>query len=130
LIDSFSVANDNNTNCASFGANNNATNCASFASMAAQGLGQEFLSPYLRNVGASFQHGVSFASSGSTASNSSIHGDGSESSGLFSLSVQVDQFRVFHQQSLSMYKAKKGKLITSCSYPLSLSLFALKIIAL
>jgi len=79
--------------------------------MAAEGLGLEILSPYLRDAGASFQHGVNFASSGSKACNSSIQGDGSSSDGLFSLSIQVDQFRVFRQKALSMYKSKKkGKL--------------------
>lgn len=68
---------------------------------AGQELKQELMSPYLRNVGATFRHGVNFASSGSTACNSSYIGAGSSSSGLFSLSVQTDQFRVFHQVVLS-----------------------------
>ena len=79
--------------------------------MAVEGLGQEIMSPYLQDAGVGFQHGVSFASSGSTACNSSIQGDGSSSGGLFSLSVQVDQFRIFHRQALSMYKSKKGKFL-------------------
>jgi len=89
--------------------------------MAVEGLGQEILSPYLQNAGTKFQHGVSFASSGSKACNSSIQGDGSSSSGLFSLSIQVDQFRVFRQQALSMYKSKKGKFLFNYSSLVSFS---------
>ena len=75
--------------------------------LSAQGLGHGLLSPYLRNAGVTFQRGVNFASSGSRACNSSVRGDG-DSNGLFSLSVQVDQFRVFRQEALSMNKTKKG----------------------
>ncbi|KAG0597746.1 hypothetical protein M758_12G018500 [Ceratodon purpureus] len=72
-----------------------------------QGLGQDIMSPYLRDMGTGFRHGVNFASSGSTARNSSFIFDGSNSGGLFSLSIQVDQFRVFHKQALKMYQLKK-----------------------
>ena len=65
--------------------------------LAGQELKQELMNPYLQNVGAKFKHGVNFASSGSTACNSSYTGDGSDSGGLFSLFVQADQFRAFHQ---------------------------------
>lgn len=70
------------------------------------------MSPYLRNTGATFSTGVNFASSGSTAINSSFIGDGSESQGLFSLYVQIDQFRVFHQQALSQHSQQGPKNIS------------------
>lgn len=70
-------------------------------------MGYGHIDPYLKTVGADFTHGVNFASSGSRACNSSISGDGSDNSGLFSLSVQVDQFRVFRREALSMYQKKK-----------------------
>ena len=75
-----------------------------------QELRQELMSPYLQNTGASFSNGVNFASSGSTAVNSSFVGDGSNSQGLFSLYVQVDQFRVFHQRALSQHSQQGPKL--------------------
>lgn len=75
--------------------------------MAAELMGYGHIDPYLKTVGADFRHGVNFASSGSKACNSSITGDGSNNNGLFSLSVQVDQFRVFRRQTLSVYQNKK-----------------------
>eukprot|EP00250_Pteridium_aquilinum_P004954 c15130_g1_i1 orf=177-605(+) len=54
------------------------------------GIGYGYLPPYLRSIGSNFSHGVNFASSGSTATNSTASGD--DSGGLFCLLVQVDQF--------------------------------------
>lgn len=53
--------------------------------------------PFLMSTKPNFKCGVNFASSGSTARNSTVSGDGSSSVGLFSFSVQVDQFRLFRE---------------------------------
>ncbi|GLJ04715.1 hypothetical protein SUGI_0001840 [Cryptomeria japonica] len=60
-----------------------------------QGLGYGLVDPYLRSVGSNFKHGANFASSGATLANSTAPADGSNSGGLFSLSVQIDQFGFF-----------------------------------
>ncbi|KAH9301279.1 hypothetical protein KI387_012862 [Taxus chinensis] len=71
-----------------------------------QGLGYGLVDPYLRSVGSNFKHGVNFASSGATIRNSTASADGSNSGGLFSLSVQIDQFRFFKAASLAFNNAE------------------------
>ncbi|KAI5058077.1 hypothetical protein GOP47_0026247 [Adiantum capillus-veneris] len=62
------------------------------------GLGED---PFLSSVKPNFTCGVNFASSGATARNATISGDGSSSIGLFSFSVQVDQYRLFKEDIVS-----------------------------
>lgn len=62
------------------------------------GLGQD---PFLASVNPNFTCGVNFASSGAKARNATVSGDGSSSIGLFSFSVQVDQYRLFKESVLS-----------------------------
>eukprot|EP00249_Psilotum_nudum_P032099 c47258_g1_i1 orf=287-1522(+) len=71
------------------------SNGRNFIDFVSQQLGHGLLNPFLKSVGQNFIHGVNFASAGSTAQDSSLLGDGSDSAGLFSLMVQVDQFREF-----------------------------------
>nr|ABK26578.1 unknown [Picea sitchensis] len=65
-----------------------------------QGLGYGFVDPFLKSLGSNFKHGVNFASSGATARNSTISGNGTSSLGLFSLNVQIDQFIEFKRSAL------------------------------
>ncbi|KAH7423301.1 hypothetical protein KP509_12G048400 [Ceratopteris richardii] len=58
-----------------------------------EGIGYSYLDPYLKSINGNFTNGVNFASSGSTARNSTAEGD--DSAGLFCLLVQVDQFREY-----------------------------------
>lgn len=58
------------------------------------GLGED---PFLASVKPNFTCGVNFASSGAKARNATVSGDGSSSIGLFSFSVQVDQYRLFKE---------------------------------
>lgn len=67
----------------------------------AQGLGKEFLSPYLQSVDSNFTQGANFASSGATAKSTFFISP-------FSLNIQVNQFKVFKQQ-VSMVLEKKGR---------------------
>ncbi|MCO5600283.1 hypothetical protein L7F22_054393 [Adiantum nelumboides] len=62
------------------------------------GLGED---PFLTSVNPNFTCGVNFASSGAKARNATVSGDGSFSIGLFSFSVQVDQYRLFKEDILS-----------------------------
>eukprot|EP00250_Pteridium_aquilinum_P021212 c25057_g2_i1 orf=413-1576(+) len=71
-------------------------------------LGFGFLSPFLKSCGANFTFGVNFASSGSTAQNST--NVGTNSGGLFCLLVQIDQFREYQASVLSQQKGFLGKL--------------------
>ncbi|MCO5548583.1 hypothetical protein L7F22_002043 [Adiantum nelumboides] len=66
----------------------------------AQGLGKNFLSPYLQSVDSNFTQGANFASSGATARSTFFISP-------FSLNVQVNQFKVFKQQ-VAMVLEKKG----------------------
>jgi hypothetical protein len=63
-------------------------------------LGYGLLDPYLRSIGSNFSRGVNFASSGSTARNTTVKGNGTSSSGLFSFSVQIDQYKTFKERVL------------------------------
>ncbi|KAI5070237.1 hypothetical protein GOP47_0014580 [Adiantum capillus-veneris] len=67
----------------------------------AQGLGKNFLSPYLQSVDSNFTQGANFASSGATARSTFFISP-------FSLNIQVNQFKVFKQQ-VSMVLEKKGR---------------------
>eukprot|EP00250_Pteridium_aquilinum_P005873 c15898_g1_i1 orf=28-1260(-) len=71
------------------------------------GLGED---PYLVSVNPNFTCGVNFASSGAKARNSTISGDGSSSTGLFSLSVQVDQYKQFKEDILSRSRSEDTNL--------------------
>ncbi|KAI5077351.1 hypothetical protein GOP47_0007175 [Adiantum capillus-veneris] len=66
-----------------------------------EGLGYGHIPAYLRSIGLDFTYGVNFASSGSTAANSTAVGN--SSGGLFCLLVQVDQFRDFQDTILSSH---------------------------
>lgn len=72
-----------------------------FIDFISQGLGYGFMDPFLKSLGSNFKHGVNFASSGATARDSTISGNGTSSLGLFSLSVQIDQFIEFKRAALS-----------------------------
>lgn len=85
------------------------SNGRTFMDLITEGLGYGLISPFLQSIGANFTHGVNFASSGSTASNTTASGD--SSSGLFCLLVQVDQFREFQAAVMSSqhgFKAEKN----------------------
>ncbi|KAH7289116.1 hypothetical protein KP509_31G058600 [Ceratopteris richardii] len=60
-----------------------------------QELGYGLLDPYLNSVNPHFEHGVDFASSGSTAQSSTQTGSSTRRSGLFILDVQVKQYKLF-----------------------------------
>ncbi|KAI5065063.1 hypothetical protein GOP47_0019758 [Adiantum capillus-veneris] len=79
-----------------------------FIDIITQGLGIGMLSPYLKSLGSNFTRGVSFASSGSTAQNSTAVG--TNSGGLFTLLVQIDQFREFQDYVLLQKKGVSEKL--------------------
>lgn len=80
------------------------SNGRTFMDLITQGLGFGLLSPYLKSVGSDFTHGVNFASSGSTAQNTSATGDGS--GGLFCLLLQIEQFRDYKTDLLSRCQGK------------------------
>lgn len=71
------------------------SNGRTFMDLITQELGYGLLSPFLKSIGSNFTSGVNFACSGSTAQNSTASGD--DSGGLFSLLVQVDQFREYQE---------------------------------
>jgi hypothetical protein len=79
----------------------------------AQGLGYGLLDPYLRSINSNFSRGINFASSGSTARNTTVQGNGTSSSGLFSLSVQIDQYKSFKERVLNEQSAFKGVIISA-----------------
>lgn len=65
----------------------------------AKALGMPFLSPYLQSVASNFGHGANFAAAGATAR-------GTDSFiAPISLTVQINQFKVFKQQVLASIKA-------------------------
>ena len=76
---------------------------------AAQGLGYGLLDPFLKSIDPDFSHGVNFASSGSSARNTTVVGTGTSSSGLFSLDVQIDQFRNFKEKVLHAQSRHNGR---------------------
>lgn len=74
-----------------------------------------FLSPYLQSVGSDFTRGVNFASSGATASNSSV-------ASPFYFEVQTEQFRYFKERTLAVWNAgeeggSRGSLQTLLTKP-------------
>ncbi|KAH7292164.1 hypothetical protein KP509_29G054000 [Ceratopteris richardii] len=69
----------------------------------AQGLGIGLLSPYLQAFDSDFTYGVNFASTGSTARNTTAIGD--TSVGLFCLLIQIDQFRKYQGLLFSQQKS-------------------------
>ncbi|KAI5077361.1 hypothetical protein GOP47_0007185 [Adiantum capillus-veneris] len=75
------------------------SNGRTFMDFITEGLGYGHIPAYLRSIGSDFTHGVNFASSGSTAANSTAVGN--NSGGLFCLLVQVDQFRDFQDTVMS-----------------------------
>ncbi|MCO5557375.1 hypothetical protein L7F22_010938 [Adiantum nelumboides] len=75
------------------------SNGRNFMDFITEGLGYGHIPAYLRSIGSDFTYGVNFASSGSTAANSSAVGR--NSGGLFCLLVQVDQFRDFQDAVMS-----------------------------
>ncbi|KAI5069226.1 hypothetical protein GOP47_0015527 [Adiantum capillus-veneris] len=72
-----------------------------------QGLGYGLMDPYLNSVDPHFEHGVNFASSGSTARNSTQSGSSARGSGLFPLDMQVKQYKLF--KSKLQYLESKNK---------------------
>eukprot|EP01018_Ginkgo_biloba_P002407 Gb_11296 [translate_table: standard] len=64
----------------------------------AKGLGLPFLSPYLQSVGSNFAHGANFAAAGATVRETTFIAP-------ISLTVQVDQFKIFKQKVLDSIKA-------------------------
>ncbi|KAH9300673.1 hypothetical protein KI387_012256, partial [Taxus chinensis] len=62
----------------------------------ASALGLPFLSPYLQSVGSNYAHGANFAASGATVRDLSFIAP-------ISLTVQVNQFKVFKQQVLATH---------------------------
>ncbi|KAH7292173.1 hypothetical protein KP509_29G054300 [Ceratopteris richardii] len=83
------------------------SNGRNFMDFITQGLGIGLLSPYLQSIGSDFTYGVNFASSGSTARNTTA--SGSDSGGLFCLLVQIEQFRKFQDLVVSRQKSKLRK---------------------
>lgn len=75
-----------------------------------QGLGYGLVDPYLNSIEPNFFHGVNFASSGSTAMNTTVRGNATNSSSLFSLSVQIDQYKIFKTKVLFAQSKHKGSL--------------------
>ncbi|MCO5546704.1 hypothetical protein L7F22_000140 [Adiantum nelumboides] len=67
------------------------------------GLGYGLMDPYLNSVNPRFSNGVNFASSGSTARNST-------SSTSFSLNMQVRQYRLFKMKVQSVQARHRGRL--------------------
>ena len=66
---------------------------------AAKGLGLQFLSPYLQSVGSDFSSGTNFAAAGATAR------DADSFIAPISLTVQINQFKVFKQRVLASINA-------------------------
>jgi hypothetical protein len=71
---------------------------SSVLSYPAQAFEFPFLSPYLQSVGSDFTRGVNFASSGATATNSSV-------ASPFYFEVQTEQFRYFKERTLAVWNA-------------------------
>jgi phospholipase/lecithinase/hemolysin len=88
---------------------------SSVLSYPAQAFEFPFLSPYLQSVGSDFTRGVNFASSGATASNSSV-------ASPFYFEVQTEQFRYFKERTLAVWNAgeqggSRGRLQTLLTKP-------------
>eukprot|EP00250_Pteridium_aquilinum_P035072 c8568_g1_i1 orf=117-1277(+) len=75
-----------------------------------QGLGYGLMEPYLNSVNPQFANGVNFASSGSTARNSTQSGSSTRGSGLFPLDVQVRQYKQFKAKVQSVQAKHQDKL--------------------
>eukprot|EP00250_Pteridium_aquilinum_P028090 c36568_g1_i1 orf=152-1342(+) len=84
------------------------SNGRTFVDLISEALGYGRLAPYLKALDANFTHGVNFASSGSTAQNTTS--TGTDSGGLFCLLVQVDQFRDYQNFVLSTQHGSTAKL--------------------
>lgn len=67
----------------------------------AQALGLPFLSPYLQSVGSSFEHGANFAASGAAVRKTST-----DFNAPISLTVQINEFKIFKQLVLDPVSAK------------------------
>ncbi|KAH9300672.1 hypothetical protein KI387_012255, partial [Taxus chinensis] len=65
----------------------------------AQALGYPFLSPYLQSVGTSYTHGANFAAAGASVR-------GTQFIAPITLTVQVNQFKVFKEQVLATIKER------------------------
>ncbi|KAH7423330.1 hypothetical protein KP509_12G049400 [Ceratopteris richardii] len=76
------------------------SNGRTFFDLIMEGLGYNYLDPYLKSTRSDFSWGVNFAYSGSTARNSSSFSELANSSPITFL-VQVDQFKVFQSQMIS-----------------------------
>ncbi|MCO5592471.1 hypothetical protein L7F22_046474 [Adiantum nelumboides] len=83
------------------------SNGRNFMDFITEALGYGHIPAYLRSIGSNFTYGVNFASSGSTAANSTVVD--SSSGGLFCLLVQVDQFRDFQDTVMSSYHGIEQK---------------------
>ncbi|KAI5060510.1 hypothetical protein GOP47_0024930 [Adiantum capillus-veneris] len=70
------------------------------------GLGYGLMDAYLNSVNPRFTNGVNFASSGSTARNST-----QSSSAFFSLDIQVRQYRLFQMKVQSVQTRHRGRFI-------------------
>ncbi|KAH7423323.1 hypothetical protein KP509_12G049200 [Ceratopteris richardii] len=84
------------------------SNGRTFFDLITEDIGYGLLDPYLKSINGNFTYGVNFASSGSTATNTSASGD--KSGGLFCLLVQVDQFKEFQTSTLSIQQGHQAKL--------------------
>ncbi|GLJ30059.1 hypothetical protein SUGI_0594410 [Cryptomeria japonica] len=74
----------------------------------AYALGLPFLSPYLQSVGSNYAHGANFAAAGATVRDLSFIAP-------ISLTVQVNQFKIFKQQVLAT-KGSQGYLPTADTF--------------
>ncbi|MCO5612367.1 hypothetical protein L7F22_066634 [Adiantum nelumboides] len=90
------------------------SNGRNFMDFITEGLGYGHIPAYLRSIGSDFTYGVNFASSGSTAANSSAVGR--SSGGLFCLLVQVDQFRDFQDAVMSSSHASVRQQFSDAIY--------------
>lgn len=84
------------------------SNGRNFLDFITQGLGIGFLSPYLKSFGSNFTRGINFASSGSGVQNKTA--TATNSGGLFSLLVQIEQFLAYQEYAVSQQESVSEKL--------------------